>query len=144
MSTVSNTEISQSPIRDILQWIWDCSQSNGLNDLHACGEREVERMASDSGLSASEFRALASLGPNGPDLLERRMVALDLDPIEVSATEPETFRDLQRVCSFCESHRRCLRHLARDPENRAWKDYCPNALTLMALDAMPWASRREW
>jgi len=144
MSTLPRTEIRQSPIRDILQWIWDRSQSNDLNDLQACGEREVERMARDAGLSAAEFRALASLGPNAPDLCERRMVVLDLDPIEVSATEPQTFHDLQRVCSFCESHRRCLRDLARDPSNSAWKDYCPNAVTLMALHALPWASRREW
>lgn len=144
ISTLPRTEISHSPIRAILQWIRDRSRSNDLNDLQACGEKEVERMARDAGLSAGEFRALASLGPNAPDLLERRMTVLDLDLVEVSAFEPQTFQDLQRVCSSCESHRRCLRDLARNPSNSAWKDYCPNAVTLMALDALPWTSRREW
>ena len=72
------------------------------------------------------------------------MAALDLDPVEVSKVAPETFRDLQRVCSFCQSHRRCLRDLTRDPGKSEWKDYCPNVETLMALDTMPWMSRREW
>jgi hypothetical protein len=133
-----------SSVEAILQWIWDLSRSNGLNELLSRGEEEVERIAKDAGISVSEFRKLAGLGPNAPDLLERRMTALDLDPTEVSATAPRTFRDMQRVCSFCEHHRRCLRDLARDPAVPAWKDYCPNALTLMALDKLPWESRREW
>jgi hypothetical protein len=133
-----------SSIEAILQWIWDRSRSNGLSELLSRGEEEVERIAKDTGVSVSEFRKLAGLGPNAPDLLERRMTALDLDPTEVSATAPQTFRDMQRVCSFCEHHRRCLRDLARDHAVPAWKDYCPNALTLMALDKLPWESRREW
>ena len=144
MSTLPRSEISRSPIQAILQWIWDQSRSKTLDQLRSCGEQEVERIARDSGLSPSDFRALAKLGPNASDLLERRMAVLDLDPVEVSEVAPLTFRDLQRVCSFCQSHGRCLRDLARDPAKLEWKDYCPNVETLMALDAMPWTSRREW
>jgi hypothetical protein len=143
MSALWNRTKSWSPISAILCWIQD-QQSNTLNDLRLCGEGEFERMARDVGLSVSEFRRLASLGPNAPDLLERRMAALDLDPVEVSAIAPQTFRDLQRVCSLCESHGRCLRDLAREPTNEVWRDYCPNVGTLMTLDALPWSSRSEW
>ena len=115
-----------------------------MSTIPHCAEKEVESIARDNGISASDFRALVSLGPNASDLLERRMAVLDLDPVEVSEIAPQTFRDLQRVCSFCQSHRRCLRDLARDPGKPEWKDYCPNVETLMALDAMPWTSRREW
>jgi hypothetical protein len=144
MSTLPRGRFSQSPIRAVLQWMWDQSRSNTLAHLQSCAEQEVERLARDSGISASDFRTLVSLGPNASDPLERRMVALDLDPGEVSKITPQTFRDLQRVCSFCQSHRRCLRDLARDPGKPEWKDYCPNVETLMALDTMPWTSRREW
>ena len=65
----------------------------------------------------------------------RVATALGLDPIAVSAAAPPTFRDLQRICSFCERPRRCLGDLARDPAIPAWKDYCPNTKTLMALHA---------
>jgi hypothetical protein len=143
MSTLPRSEISKS-IRAVLQWMWDQSRSNTLAQLQTFGEKEVERIAKDSGLSPSDFRALASLGPNASDLLERRMATLDLDPVEVSAIAPQTFRDLQRVCSFCQSHGRCLRDLARDRAKPEWQDYCPNVETLTELDAMPWASRHEW
>ena len=144
MSTLPRSQFSPSPIHTVLQWIWDQSRSNTLAHLQSCAEQEVERVARDNGISASDFRTLVSLGPNASDPLERRMAALDLDPVEVSKIEPQTFRDLQRVCSFCQSHRRCLRDLARDPGKPEWRDYCPNVETLMALDTMPWTSRREW
>jgi hypothetical protein len=33
--------------------------------------------------------------------------------------------------------------LIRDPAAPQWQDYCPNAQTLIALNVLPWASRRE-
>jgi Family of unknown function (DUF6455) len=132
----------RSPIQAILQWCRDWI--TGDSQLKCCGEETVERMAQDVGVSVSELRRLASLGPESADLLLRRMEALDLDRNEVSQTTPETFRDLQRTCTMCESHRRCARDLARDSAIPAWKDYCPNAATLIALNALPWSSRREW
>lgn len=130
------------PIEAILQWCRDWTK--GASVLQCWAEAEVEHIAKDVGMSASQLRALASLGPEAADLLLRRMEALDLDPNEVFRTEPATFQDLQRVCTMCESHRRCARDLARDSAIPAWKDYCPNAATLMALNAQPWAARSEW
>ena len=134
MATLPRGQTFSSPIEIILQWMFDQNRSKTLK-LQSCGEQEVERVARDSKPSVAEFRVLACLGPNATDLLERRMAALGLDPIAVSTAAPQTFRDLQRICSFCESPRRCLRDLARDPAIPAWKDYCPNAKTLMALYA---------
>jgi hypothetical protein len=144
MSTLPRGGISQSPIHAVVQWMWDQSRSNTLAQLRSCAEKEVESIARDTGISASDFRVLVSLGPNASDLLERRMALLNLNPVEVSEIAPQTFRDLQRVCSFCQSHRRCRRDLARDPGKPEWKDYCPNVETLMALGKLPWESRREW
>ncbi len=144
MATLPRGETSRSVIYAILQWIWDQSRSKSLDQLQLCAKHEIERIALDGGLSPSDFRAVASLGPNAGDLLERRMVALELDSAEVSAVAPQTFRDLQRVCSFCQSQGRCLRDLAHEPARPEWKDYCLNVETLMALEAMPWTSRREW
>jgi hypothetical protein len=143
MSALWNKVNSWWPISAALRWIQDPNYY-ALSDLQLCGQREIERIARDSGLSVSEFRALQSLGSNAPDLLERRMAAFDLDPAEVSALAPHTFRDLQRVCSLCESHGRCLRDLARQLNNETWKHYCPNVGTLLALDTLPWSSRSEW
>jgi hypothetical protein len=88
-------------------------------------------------MPASEIRRLASLGPESAELLSRRMAALDFDRKKVAQTHPQTFRDLQRVCTLCESHRQCARDLSRDSGDPGWEDYCPNAATLRALNARP-------
>jgi len=142
MSALPAGRTSRSLTKAFLQW-WGEGRSSAL-ELKCCGEDEVERMAKDLGLSASELRSVVKLGHGSADLLLRRMAALDLDRKEVSRTEPRTFQDLQRVCSMCRSHRRCKRDLAHDAADPAWQDYCPNAATLMALNALPWRARSEW
>ena len=135
----------KSLIEAVSQWWRQWARGGSARfELKCCGEEEVERMAKDIGLSSSELRRLASLGPDSADLLLRRMAALDLDRKEVSQTEPRTFQDLQRLCSMCNHHRRCRGDLARDADDPAWHDYCPNASTLMALNALPWRARSEW
>jgi hypothetical protein len=133
-----------SPVKAILQRLRDWARKSSASEFRCCGEDEVERMASDIGMSAAELRRVAALGPGSADLLLRRMTALDLDRKEVSQTEPRMFQDLQRVCSMCNSKRRCKRDLAHDAADPAWEDYCPNAATLKALNAMPWRTRAEW
>jgi len=144
MSTLSGRKSPPSPIAAIFQWLRDWVRKSSALELRCCGEDEVERMAKDIGMSASELRRIAALGPGSADLLLRRMAALDLDRKEVSQTEPRTFQDLQRVCAMCNSKRRCKGDLARDSDDPAWQDYCPNAATLMTLNALPWRSRSEW
>jgi len=118
--------------------------STRFTELACCGDYEVERMARDLGMPASELRAIANHGPDSADLLLRRMAELNLDRNEVAATAPGTFQDLQRLCTLCESHRQCARDLGRDPTDKAWEDYCPNVAMLKLLDSLPWASRSEW
>jgi uncharacterized protein YjiS (DUF1127 family) len=117
---------------------------SALAELEDYPESEIDRTAKDLGISPAEIRELVSRGPEASNLLLRRMVALDLDRNEVSRTEPRTFQDLQRVCALCESRRRCVHDLARDSADPVWQEYCPNAATLKALNALPWMSRREW
>ena len=118
--------------------------SSRSSELMCCGEYEVGRMARDLGLPVAELRKLAEHGPEAADLLLRRMAALNLDKDEVAAMVPSTFRDLQRLCTLCESHRRCARDLGRDPADHAWEDYCPNVAMLKLLDSLPWSARGEW
>ena len=114
---------------------------DGLSRADA--QSQVERIAKDVGVSASELRTLATFGPEAADLLLRRMTARDLDRNEIARTEPQTFQDMQRVCIMCDHHRRCARDFARDSASDAWNEYCPNAATLIALNALPWTTRHE-
>ena len=133
---------SHSPLAAIWQWCRGLASS--ASSFATCDEEAIERMAHDIGISGSELRKLAGFGPASADLLFQRMAALDLDQNEVAKTDRATFQDLQRVCTMCDCHRRCARDLARDPLDPVWKDYCPNASTLTALNALPWMVRQEW
>ena len=139
---MSNEQKIHSPMEAIRQWYRGLTRSQST--LAECGAEGLERMAHDIGVSSAELYKLASRGPESADLLCRRMEVLDLDHDEVARVERATFQDLQRVCSMCDCKKRCARDLARDPADPVWKDYCPNAQTLTALNALPWATRQEW
>lgn len=126
-------------------WRWFRTHSDKTAcDLAAIGDREVEQIAKDIGLSPGELYSLTRSDAKGAELLAHRMGALDLDCQEVARLVPETLHDLQRLCTFCSHRKRCARDLACTPQDSRWKDYCPNVATLLALDAMPWAARNEW
>ena len=99
----------------------------------ACCDTETARIAQDVGVSAAELRTLAGRWPNSTGLLERRMTAVGLNAEEVAHSRPEVLRDLQRVVRAMREHGRCVRDLDRDEQDRAWRDYCPNVVTLDAL-----------
>ena len=140
MSAPTKVMAAWFPTGGILEW-W--RERRGA-DLADCGDEEVEHMAHDLRMSASELRELARKGPGSADLLLRRMASIDLNPEEVSLIRHQIFQDLQRVCTRCRSRRRCAKDLACEPNSPEWKDYCPNASTLEELDALPWATRQEW
>jgi hypothetical protein len=143
MSAQPDAQKAHSPIDAIAQWFRGWTRKSTASELKCMADEMVERMASDVGITAPELRALARLGPHSAELLRRRMTALDLDLGEVRRVEPAALQDLQRVCSLCAHHRRCAHDLAHDPGNPAWKHYCPNAETLTALNAEPWATPSE-
>ena len=77
MSTVPVGQKSWSPTKAVLQWWRDWTRRSAARlELKCRGEDEVERMAKDVGVSTSELRRLASLGPDSADLLLHRMAAL--------------------------------------------------------------------
>ena len=81
-----------SPMKAMAQWWRDWIRAgSALAELKCCGD-EVERLAKDLGMSASELRGLASRGPHSADLLLQRMAALDLNRNEVSRPSLERSR----------------------------------------------------
>lgn len=140
-----------APVRDkpelllqaIRRWFRTRSERAGL-DLIALTDCEVVHIAEDLSVSTAELYKLARSDARSTDLLKERMAALDLDCGEAARLVPATLHDLQRLCTLCSQQKRCAHDLAQTPLDPRWKDYCPNVTTLMALDAMPWAARREW
>jgi hypothetical protein len=103
---------------------------NSMAELNGYQGAEMAHIARDLAVSRNELRVLAGKWPDQSALLLRRMDENKTDPTK---TEPQVLRDLQRVCTLCESKRRCERDLASHPSDPVWQDYCPNAGTFKAL-----------
>jgi hypothetical protein len=63
------------------------------------------------------------------------MALLHLDPDALAKSEPSTMRDLQRLCSSCESKKQCQFDLFFASGDQTWRHYCPNVGTLDALQS---------
>jgi len=115
-------------------WQYWRAKRGHLAELEYTGPDEMERMARELGLTTSDLGALAAKGTvDAADLLPRRMASLHLDVAELSRAQPIVLREMQRLCTMCESKRRCTRDLARGAHSSAWHSYCPNHGTLRAL-----------
>lgn len=140
MPTVLPRNDRWSVLGAVTRWWRRCTNTGSdLFELESCGADQIERMAQDLGLSASDLRSLVSHGPGGASLLRRRLAALHLDQDELARSEPALLRDLQRLCTICESRGRCARDFAQhatDPDRQDWRDYCPNAATLKMLSRL--------
>jgi len=119
----------------IAQW-WRSRSSVRKGVAQLCVDaEETSRMAHDVGLSERELWELTIRAREAAGLLPKRMAALHLEPATVAPADLPVLRDMQRVCSLCRSKGRCMRDLARDPNDPAWEEYCPNRATLNALKA---------
>jgi hypothetical protein len=144
MSALPVEHKRRSPAQIVSEWWQEWTGFNPTySDMFCCAQEEVDRIAHDIGVSASELRKLATLGPNAADQLLARMEEIGVHPDVVERAEPSTFQDMQRTCSLCDSHKRCEQDLANHSTGRAWEHYCANASTLKMLRTMPWPGRRD-
>lgn len=96
------------------------------------GSDEASNVARDLGTSVAELRLLAGQNQDSADLLQRRLLDLNIDP---AAVEPAVMRDLQRCCSQCGAKVLCEHELEDHPKSAKWPRYCPNEQTIDALKA---------
>lgn len=115
-----------------------------LGESYVCTEHELKRRARYLGIPVAQLRWVPSYGPEPIGLLQRRMKALSLDLDDVTQTEPLLLQELQHRCARCESREQCALELAdksSDPASENWRDYCPNAATLLMLSTLQTCSK---
>jgi hypothetical protein len=136
MGVPPNPYQTKSLLSELASWLRRYADKHAqLAELDRCSKDDLQRIAADAGVSESELRALAGKRRDAAELLYRRMAILRLDPEDLAQAEPAVLRDLQRLCSMCDSRKRCVLDLAKGPVDANWEDYCPNAMTLCALVA---------
>jgi hypothetical protein len=111
---------------------WCKRDRRHYSGLECLPDGDVARIAKDIGVSTADLRELERRADKPLDL-PRMMAALQLDPAVVARREPELFRDMQRVCAFCNAKKRCERDLADGDAAINFEAYCPNAPTLRQL-----------
>lgn len=135
MKTASNTNSNESLWLWIAEW-WQAKSRRraAVAEVDHLDPAVASGISRDLGASVGELRALAGKWPDSsPELLARRLEALDLDAADIARTQPATARDLAARCSLCASHTRCRHDLDRNPDDPAWRKYCVNTVTLGAL-----------
>lgn len=105
-----------------------------LSEIHELESGELSRVARDIGVNSFELRTLAGRWPDSADLLSQRLAALQLTDDAGVQAEPGVLRDLQRVCTLCHEKQRCGHDIDNNSSSPEWREYCPNAETLNALE----------
>lgn len=102
-------------------------------ELGALAPGELNRLAGEFGLTARDLQDLVAQGPGGAELLKRRLNALGVSRADVERIAPGLARDLERTCGCCGEKSACQHDLTQDPDGTAWREYCPNAVSLESV-----------
>jgi len=103
--------------------------------FEALDAAEVEHMAREFGLSGEELARLCRDGGGAPALLHRMLRANGLSYEELRQSHPDVVRDLEIHCSLCREKKRCRRELDAGAAPDGVAEYCPNAPTIVELQA---------
>ena len=103
------------------------------NELGSFDRNELQRIAGEFGMTASELEGLVARGPHAADLLYQRMQTLGITRTDVERVASGLARDLEKSCACCNDKVACKRDLASGTDDPAWKDYCPNAISLESV-----------
>jgi hypothetical protein len=108
-----------------------------IESLRAMGEREIEELSGELGLSRNQLEALVKAGPEAASEMELMMAALDIDPAAVRSTHPAMMRDMRVTCATCTDKDECRHALADGTAASLLTTFCPNSDELLELAKTP-------
>jgi hypothetical protein len=76
---------------------------------------------------------ISTYGPEAADLLRQRLAVLGRSGRDAAALGNGVWQDMQRACCECSEKDRCGRDLEIQPDDTAWRRYCPNADALQTI-----------
>jgi len=131
-NTTSYPRVSQL-IEKFGEWIVHRRALHEMDALTRGDAGAFAQIANDLGVTPSDLDAFVRQGPHTADELPQLLVMLGIDEASLARTQPRLLADMQRVCSFCGSKRRCHRDLAEGTLPDHFHDYCDNATSIDSL-----------
>lgn len=101
-------------------------------ELETLNPWQVEEIARDTGVTADELYRLDRSGVHDT-LMQERLAQEGVSPTVIQAEWPSVWKDLQRVCTLCDSRDVCRHELELAPDASDWQRYCPNEGTIKSL-----------
>jgi hypothetical protein len=131
----SHTRTGQGPflaslVRALRNWRGERAPPTRTRDCCATGS-VLPVMAHD----AVPMSTSPGKWPDSADLLTRRMIGLQIDPVAFRSTFPDLAREAERNCVLCRDTADCRRELDDGVERPDWETRCPNAGVLVAASA---------
>lgn len=118
----------------LTRWLEDWRESRrSSRELEQLRPADLALLAADVRLPETELYDLAQHGTHAADEMPQMMQALGLDAQAVARSEPELFRDMQRVCSHCENKERCNDELLAGSAAANRAAFCVNTAALDEL-----------
>ena len=105
-----------------------------LSEVRQMNRTDFELIARDLRVSPDELDRLVAAGAHSADEMPEMLKALGIDVADLARVDPLMVRDMQRVCSLCRDKAHCHGELAGGTAAQHYKEYCPNAPTIDALD----------
>lgn len=105
-------------------------------ELQAMSVDDLDRMAQDIGVTPADLRDLATRSAQAADEAPQMMAALGLDVEALRRSEPHVLRDIEIACTRCGQKGRCGSELADGTAAAHVDEFCVNAETFHALQAI--------
>ena len=117
-----------------LDWIKARLQRDA--ELAMLSSADMHYLATDIGISESDFRALAPRIADHSELMDQMMLARGIDPKLVRESFSALVRDMELSCALCPTPALCRKRLASGTAAETAHQFCPNA---DLMDTLPGA-----
>jgi hypothetical protein len=128
-ATHGNDGILQRLLARIEQW----GRGNELANL---SPSEMQLLAHDVGLDASDLVRLATGESDASRLLYARLQSLGLTMEDIEAKGVGSARDMERTCGLCADRALCEHDLMERPDSEDWRRTCPNIWTFDEIERL--------
>ena len=93
-----------------------------------------DAIARELRVTPGDLDELVSKGPHAADELPRLLKALGISDADLAGVQPSLRNDMERLCCLCLQKGKCRSHLNAGTSAAHYREYCPNASTIDALD----------